>query len=139
MHTIKGIRNMKISLRYKIFATVVLLFIAFVSLNFGFNVAPSRTIGNEVYWVFKAWSLTYLAVLIGGFWLKSKRFSRLGPAGLMVTCAQLIPELSRIGFKGENPSVHVSIIVISSVLFATVLFASIYLYFRPIRIENTKN
>lgn len=129
----------KVSLRYKIVATVILVFIGVVSLLFGFSVAPSRTINNDVYWVFKSWALMYLLVLLAGFWVKSRRFSRLAPAGLLVTIAQIIPEFSRLGFKGENPSVPTITIVLSSIILGFVLFFSIYLYIRPINIKNTKN
>lgn len=129
----------KVSLRYKIVATVILVFIGVVSLLFGFSVAPSRTINNDVYWVFKSWSLVYLFVLLAGFWVKSRRFSRFAPAGLLVTIAQIIPEFSRLGFKGENTSVPTITIILSSIILGFVLFFSIYLYIRPINIKNTKN
>lgn len=130
---------MKISLRYKILATIILVFILTVSLLFGLTVAPSRTNNNDVYWVFKSWAIVYILVLIAGFWVKSRRFSRLAPAGLLITIAQIIPEFSRLGFKGDNPSVPTVVIVLSSIALGIVLFFSIYLYARPIRIENTKN
>ena len=62
---------MKDSLKYKLFVTFCLMFVALLSLSFGFFVGASRTNGNIAYWVFKSIAIIYLVVLLILVWTRN--------------------------------------------------------------------
>ena len=116
---------MNTSLRYRIVATIIITFITFTSLSFGFFVAPSRTTGNEIYWTLKIITLFWIILALGSFWITRKSFFKLAPISLIATIVQIIPELCRIGYKGENPQVPTFIIVICIVSLSILFVVSI--------------
>ena len=107
---------MKTSVKYKMFGTFMVLFVMLISILFAFLVAPARTTGNVVYWVFKGICLAWLAAMIVLLWLRKTNFSKFVPPVLMAIVAQIVPSFSRIGFKGETPAVPGMVIIISSLV-----------------------
>lgn len=130
---------MKVSVKYKLFGTFMILFVMAISFLFGFLVAPSRTNGNMIYWFFKAICLIWLALMILLLWLRKSSFSKFVPIVLIAISAQLIPSLSRIGFKGENPMVPSYMILISVIIIFILSSISILLLIAHEKYQKDEN
>lgn len=113
---------MKTSVKYKLFGTFMILFVMLISMLFAFLVAPGRTMGNVVYWSFKAVGLIWLALMIVLLWLRKTNFSKFVPPVIMAIIAQIIPSFARIGYTGETPVVPGIVIIIG--IIAMFLLAS---------------
>ena len=115
---------MKDSLKYKLFVTFCLMFVALLSLSFGFFVGASRTNGNIAYWVFKSIAIIYLVVLLILVWTRNSisNILALSVGGIII---QLVPLLLRIGYIGEQPAVPVLVIYIAAILMFVILVSSI--------------
>lgn len=102
---------MKTSVKYKLLATFIIVFIMGLSLSFGF-VFPKTTDGNVGYWVFKAITLAFLAVVLVGAWVSKGGFSKIFPLSIIAVLTQVLPAFIRIGFTKENPAVTIPAIYI---------------------------
>ncbi len=118
---------MKKSIQYKVLSTIILLFIALLSLSFGFFVAKNRTDGNVAYWIFKIIAVSWLVIECITLWLPSSNFGKLFPITFVGVFAQGIPALMRIGWTGENPRVPIALIYVCSILmFIFIVFSLLF-------------
>ncbi len=116
---------MKKSLQYRIISMIIIIFIALISLSFGFFVARSRTEGNVAYWVFKCIAVLWLVVEGITLWLPSANFGKLFPITIVAVLSQGIPALMRIGWTGDTPKVPVALIYVCAIVMFVFLITSV--------------
>lgn len=104
--------------RYKLVATIGLLFVIAISLMFSFLVGTKQINGNAFYWVFKGIALASLIAIIVMLWFKKASFHKFFPLTLTAVLYQGVPALCRIhNSKGNIPTAMYFIVVILTFLF----------------------
>ncbi len=120
--------NMKDTTKYKLFSTLILAFIAIISLTMGFFVGSSRTSNNIAYWIFKSIAIVWIVVEIILLWTLKRGIGSHLILAILGFLIQFVPILLRIGFTSEN-EYHVPVGIIYFAAILDFIFLCIGIFF----------